>query len=64
MTPAGPGLADVAASVTELQNLLLATSSVRDFLSEVAVLAARVVADGLSCGITLQQDGRPESLDG
>jgi GAF domain-containing protein len=59
MIPDEYGRADVTASVTELQKLLLATSSVQDFLSEVAVLAARAVADGLSCGITLQQDGRP-----
>ena len=35
------------------------TSSVEEFLTEVTVLAARAVAGGLSCGITLQLNGRP-----
>jgi GAF domain-containing protein len=45
--------------MTELQNLLLATSSMEEYLTDVTVLAARAVADGLSCGITLQPNGRP-----
>lgn len=62
MAPDIPGRGDVAASVTELQNLLLATSGVADFLNEVAVLAARTVAPDLSCGITLQPDERPVTV--
>ena len=50
---------DVAASIAELQNLLLGTQSVEDFLQELAILAARRVTGGLSCGITLQPNGRP-----
>ena len=59
MTFAEPGRDDVAAAITELQNLLLATSGMEEFLTEVTVLAARAVAAGLSCGITLQPNGRP-----
>ena len=47
--------ADTAAA--ELQELLLATDNIEDFLQDLAVLAARSVTAGLSCGITLQQDG-------
>jgi GAF domain-containing protein len=54
-----PARDDVTASVAELQNLLLATGSMEDFLAEVAGLAARAVARDLSCGITLQENGRP-----
>jgi hypothetical protein len=50
---------DVAASIAELQNLLLGTQDIEDFLQELAVLAARRVTGGLSCGITLQPNGRP-----
>lgn len=50
---------DVAASITELQNLLLETSSTGEFLQELAVLAARAVAPGLSCGVTVQSGGAP-----
>jgi transcriptional regulator with GAF, ATPase, and Fis domain len=50
---------DVAASIAELQNLLLATRDIEDFLQELAVLAARRVTGGLSCGITMQPNGRP-----
>jgi hypothetical protein len=50
---------DVAAIIAELQNLLLATRNIEDLLQELAVLAARRVTGGLSCGITLQPNGRP-----
>lgn len=56
------GIGNLAASITELQNLLLATASLEDFLQELAVLAARAVAEGLSCGITLQPDGHPVTV--
>ena len=39
-----------AASVAELRGLLLGTGSVEGFLGELAVLAARTVGDGVSCG--------------
>jgi GAF domain-containing protein len=50
---------DVAVSITELQNLLLETSGIEEFLQELVVLAARTVAAGLSCGVTAQSDGAP-----
>jgi GAF domain-containing protein len=50
---------DFAASITELQAVLLNTDSIDGFLHELAVLAARELGEGLSCGITLQPDGRP-----
>jgi GAF domain-containing protein len=50
---------DVAASVAELQGLLVGTDSVDGFLREMAVLAAGALGKTLSCGITLQPDGRP-----
>ena len=62
MAPEDPGRGDVAVSITELQNLLLATPGMAGFLHEVAVLAAGTVAKGLSCGITLQLDGHPMTV--
>lgn len=59
MIPEEPGRDDIAASITELQNLLLATDGTEEFLQELAVLAARTIAEGLCCGITLQPDGHP-----
>lgn len=49
-------------AAAELQELLLATDNIEDFLQDLAVLAARSVAQGLSCGITLQRDGRPRTV--
>ncbi len=51
--------ADVAASISELQALLLGTDGIDGFLRELAMLAARTLGEGLSCGITLQPNGRP-----
>ena len=53
------GSPDVAASIAELQALLLGTESIDGFLREMAVLAAGTLGEGLSCGITLQPNGRP-----
>ena len=47
------------AELVGLQNALLKTNSVEQFLHELAVLSTRVVAEGLSCGMTLRQRGRP-----
>jgi len=52
-------LADVPASIAELQALLLGAESIDGFLRELAVLAVRSLGEGLSCGITLQPSGRP-----
>ncbi len=58
-TDTGPEALTAAA---ELQELLLATDNIEDFLQDLAVLAARSVARGLSCGITLKRDGHPRTV--
>jgi GAF domain-containing protein len=50
---------DVAASIVEMQALLLGTETIQEFLAELAGLAILTVGEGLSCGITLQSNGRP-----
>ena len=50
---------DVAASIVEMQALLLGTETIQEFLAELAGLAILTVGEGLSCGITLQPNGRP-----
>jgi GAF domain-containing protein len=52
-------MSDVQADLIGLQNALLKTDSVRQFLYELAVLSTRMVSDGLSCGMSLRQRGRP-----
>jgi transcriptional regulator with GAF, ATPase, and Fis domain len=49
---------EMHADLIGLQNALLTTTNVDQFLHELAVLATRVVADGLCCGMTLRQRGR------
>jgi len=46
------------ADLIGLQNALLNTTNVDQFLHELAVLATRVVTDGLCCGMTLRPRGR------
>jgi GAF domain-containing protein len=41
-----------------LQNALLKTDSLEQFLHELAVLAAGITGDGMSCGIALRQRGQ------
>jgi GAF domain-containing protein len=50
---------DVQEDLAGLQDALLNTESVEQFLHDLAVLSTRVVADGLCCGMTLRQNGRP-----
>jgi GAF domain-containing protein len=50
---------EVQTDLIGLQNALLNTDNVEQFLHELAVLSTRVVTDGLSCGMTLRQRGRP-----
>jgi GAF domain-containing protein len=50
---------EVQEDLAGLQNALLNTDSVEQFLHELAVLAARAVGDGMSCGLALRQRGRP-----
>lgn len=53
------GESEFAGSVNELQAALLGTDGIAGFLRELAGLAARTLGEGVSCGITLQPDGRP-----
>jgi GAF domain-containing protein len=53
---------DVADTLTELQKVLLATETLEQFLHELATLAARLVTDGLSCGMTMRGTGRPATV--
>ena len=46
----------------ELQGALLSTESVEQFLHEMAVLAAGLVSGGLSCGMTMQPNGKPRTV--
>ncbi|MFL6143711.1 MAG: GAF and ANTAR domain-containing protein [Labedaea sp.] len=46
-----------ARAAIELQELLLDTEDIQDFLDQLARVAAAIVAGG-SCGITLRRDGR------
>jgi hypothetical protein len=48
---------DIAASIVEMQALLLGTETIEEFLTELAGLAILTVGKGLSCGITLQPTG-------
>ena len=48
--------------VAELQELLLATDTLLEFLHEVAYRAAAEVSPGLSCGLTTRSDGRPLTI--
>jgi GAF domain-containing protein len=50
---------DLVDSIAELQRLLLETESVEDFLHGLAGLAAGLLADGLSCGVAVEADGKP-----
>lgn len=51
-----------AADLKELQDALLSTESVEQFLHEMALLAAGLVSGGLSCGMTMQSNGRPVTV--
>ena len=51
-----------AGHLRELQDALLSTDTVEQFLHEMAVMAARLVGGGLSCGMTMQPHGRPVTV--
>lgn len=57
-----PAQCTEAGELKELQGALLSTQSVDQFLHEMAVLAARLVRGGLSCGMTMQPHGRPVTV--
>ena len=46
----------------ELQEALVHTESVEQFLHEMAILAARLVGGDLSCGMTMRSNGRPVTV--
>jgi len=50
---------DVQGNLAGLQDALLKSDSLEQFLHELAVLAARTVDDAMSCGMALRQRGRP-----
>jgi GAF domain-containing protein len=47
-----------AANLRELHGALLSTRDVEHFLHEMAVLAARLVSGGASCGMTMRSNGK------
>ena len=53
---------DAADNLTDLQKALLSTKTLEQFLQELATLAARLVTDGVSCGMTMRPNGRPATM--
>src|SRR6266571_896023 len=51
-----------AGNLKGLHGALLSTQGVEQFLHEMAVLAARLVSGGLSCGMTMQPNGKPVTV--
>ena len=49
-------------NLRDLHGALLSTQSVEEFLHEMAVMAARLVSGGLSCGMTMQPSGTPVTV--
>jgi hypothetical protein len=61
--PAAPaGAIDIATGVTELHDVLLSTQSIEDFVQELAVQAGQLIADSLSCGITLRRGTQHDTV--
>src|SRR5215467_7720125 len=58
-SPGPEDAVDLVASVAELQQLLVATEGVEDFLQGLASLAAGLLSGGLSCGVAVEADGKP-----
>lgn len=57
-----PAELSAAADLKGLQDALLSTQSVEQFLHELAELAARLGSADLSCGMTMQPGGRPVTV--
>ncbi len=53
---------EVQEDLEGLQNALLTTDSVEAFLRELAVLSAQAMDGVMSCGMSLRQHGRPQSV--
>ena len=62
MTEESAGELAGGGNIRELHRALLSTQSVEEFLHELAVLAARLVSGGLSCGMVMPPDGRPVTV--
>lgn len=54
-----PAADKTATSLNDLQDLLLETQGVEDFLKGLTALAARLVTGGASCGMTVEPSGKP-----
>lgn len=54
--------ADAVVTLTGLQRALLSTRTLEQFLQELATLAARLVTDGVSCGMTMRSTGRAATV--
>jgi GAF domain-containing protein len=54
-----PDPATSAAAAAELQQLLLATDNIDEFLQQLAHLATEMLPGELSCGVTMRRDHRP-----
>jgi GAF domain-containing protein len=52
----------VQGDLAGLQNALLKTDSLEQFMHELAVLAARTVSEGMSCGMALRPQGRSAAV--
>ena len=59
MSDSNPDPATSAAATVELQQLLLTTAGIEQFLQRLADLAVTVLPDDPSCGITLRRDRKP-----
>jgi len=53
---------DSERNIKELHRALLSTQGVAEFLHEMAILAARLVSGGLSCGMIARPDGKPAAV--
>jgi GAF domain-containing protein len=51
-----------AAAAAELQQLLLATENISEFLEELAILTASVLPGEVFCGITVRRDHQPATV--
>ncbi|HEU5384798.1 MAG TPA: GAF and ANTAR domain-containing protein [Streptosporangiaceae bacterium] len=49
-------------NIKELHQALLSAQGVAEFLHEIAILAARLVGVGLSCGVIVRPDGKPAAV--
>jgi len=56
-----PG-SDATDNLTDMQKALLSTQTLEQFLQELATVAARLVTDGVSCGMTMRSSGRPATV--